>query len=419
MTDRQYKPPRGSKPRLFYGYIVVISAFLCMMTIFGLYVSFGVFLKPILSEFGWTRAATSGAFSLSMIVHGFLGIFMGGINDRFGPRLVLSLSGVLLGLGFVLVSQVSTLWQLYLFYSLIGAGVSGGWVPLLSTVARWFVRRRGAMSGIVLCGTCVGGFVFPPLATQLIAINGWRPTFVILGMIAAVVIIAAQFLRLEPGRMGQAANGKPDESLDIQTIPNHGLTLEQALPTRHFWLFFLLLFCSGFCMYSAMVHIVPHATEMGFSPVLGATVLSAMSVISIAGRLGLGAAADAIGGRNVFMISFALMAGAFIWVVTVPEVWGLYIFAAFFGVSYGGLGVVESPLVAQLFGLRSHGLIFGVLVLGWTLGASVGPLVAGYLFDLLNGYIVAFLLSSGVGVVGLIFTWMLGTSRPVDRLTHR
>jgi MFS family permease len=386
-----------------------------MMIIFGLFVTFGVFFKPILSEFGWTRAATSGAFSLSMIVHGFLGIFMGGINDRFGPRFVLSLSGFLFGLGFILVSQTSTLWQLYLIYCLIGAGVSGGWVPLLSTVARWFIDRRGTMCGIVLCGTCIGGFVFPPVATQLIATYGWRLTYVILGFIAmAVIVVAAQFLRHEPGQMGQTPYQRRGEKKSMAKISTGGLTLEQAFRTRHFWLFFSLLFCSGFSMYSAMVHIVPHAMEMGFSPVLGASVLSAMSAVSIAGRLGLGAAADAIGNKSVFMIGFALMAGAFLWVVSVPEAWGLYVFAVFFGVAYGGLGVVESPLVAQLFGLRSHGLIFGVLVLGWTVGASVGPLVTGYIFDLSGNYLPAFLLSIALGISGLILTWMLGPGKSVD-----
>ena len=112
VTNHRSKTQPESEPGLFYGYVVVACAFFCMMIIFGLYVTFGVFFKPILSEFGWTRAATSGAFSLSMIVHGFLGIFMGGINDRFGPRFVLALSGFLFGLGFILVSQTSTLWQL-------------------------------------------------------------------------------------------------------------------------------------------------------------------------------------------------------------------------------------------------------------------------------------------------------------------
>ena len=120
-----------------YDYVIVVSAFFIMMMIFGMHNTFGVFFKPVLTEFGWARGITSGAFSLAMIMVGLLGVFMGGLNDRFGPRIVLSLCGLFFCLGFLMVSQFSAVWQLYLFDGvIIGAGVSGVWVPLMSTVAR-------------------------------------------------------------------------------------------------------------------------------------------------------------------------------------------------------------------------------------------------------------------------------------------
>ena len=120
-----------------------------MMIVFGMYFSFGVFLKPMLIDFGWTTTIISGAFSLSMLVYGLLGIGIGGLNDKFGPRIMLSLSGVLLALGFLLMSQISTIWHLYLLHGLvIGAAVSCMWVPINSTIARWFVDRRTLMTGL-------------------------------------------------------------------------------------------------------------------------------------------------------------------------------------------------------------------------------------------------------------------------------
>ena len=160
---------RGTpKPSFFYGYVVVAVAFIIMTATIGTYYSFGIFFKPMSADFGWNRALTSGAFSLSWLVTGFLTIAIGWLNDRFGPRPVMTLCGLLAGIGFLLMSQVNTIWQLYAFYGvLIGAGLSV-FVPLLSTVARWFVKRRTLMSGIVVCGIGVGSLAIPPLANWLI-----------------------------------------------------------------------------------------------------------------------------------------------------------------------------------------------------------------------------------------------------------
>ena len=111
-----------------------------MVVSFATYNSFGIFFTPLSADFGWNRAVTSGAFSLSMFIYGILGIIVGALNDRFGPRVVLTFCGILLGLGYLLMSQISALWQLYLLLGvIIGTGMSGVWVPLLSTVAKWFV----------------------------------------------------------------------------------------------------------------------------------------------------------------------------------------------------------------------------------------------------------------------------------------
>ncbi len=380
-----------------------------MAATFGTYFAFGVFFKPVLTEFGWTRALTSGAFSLSMIMHGVMGIVMGILNDRLGPRIVLSLCGFLLGLGYLLMPLISTIWQLYLFYGVIvGTGLGGVWVPLLSTVARWFVNRRSTMTGIVVAGSGLGTLISPPVANWLISTYSWRAAYTTLGIVILVVVIsAAQFLKRDPARMGQMPYGGNEEVKQEPGTETRGFTLSQAACTRQFWVAFAMLFCFGFGLFTITVHIVPHATDMNISPASAAIILAAMGGAGIAGNLVMGGAADRIGNRQIFIIGFIMMSICLFCLTQITEVWMLYLFVIAFGFAHGGMGPSESPLVAGLFGLSSHGLIFGIVSFGFTIGASVGPLLSGYLFDVSGSYQTAFLTCACLTIVGLVLAILL------------
>jgi len=130
----------------------------------------------------------------------------------------------------------------------------------------------------------------------------------------------------------------------------------------------------------------------------------------IVGRVVLGSAADRIGNRQIFIIGFILVSAALFWLVPAMEMWRLYLFAVVFGFAVGGMGPSESPLIAGLFGLSSHGLILGVIALGFTIGASSGPLLTGYIFDVTGSYQAAFLVSAAIGIIGLVLTALL---RPI------
>jgi len=409
MASQETRQSPGAEPGFFYGYIIVAIALCMMVAIWGTYYAFGVFFKPVLTEFGWTRAITSGAFSLSMIVHGLLGIVMGGLNDRLGPRVVMTLCGFFLGLGYLLMSQIGAVWQLYLFYGVIvGIGMSGAWVSPLSTVARWFVARRGMMSGIVVAGTSIGALIGPPVANQLISTYDWRISYIIIGsVVLVVVVLAAQFLRRDPAQMGQVPYGESKGGEQGLQVGAEGFSLKEAVYTRQFWVFFAMLLCFGFSLFSTMIHIVPHATDLGISAASAATILATIGGLATVGRVVLGSAADRIGTRQVFIIGFILMSAALFWLVPAAERWMLYLFAAVFGFGHGGMGASESPLVAGLFGLSSHGLIFGVAGLGFAIGAAAGPFLTGYIFDVTGSYQAAFLVSAAIGIIGLILTTLL------------
>ena len=366
MDNQEPSQLSKTNSKFFYGYFVVAAAFFIMVIMLGTFNAFGVFFKPLLTEFGWTRAETSGAFSVSWIIQGLFGIVAGRVNDRFGPRIVITVCGCIMGLAYLLMSQISTLWQLYLFYAiLVAIGMSGNFIPLMATVARWFVKRRNIMTGIVLSGAGIGGLIGPPVANWLISIYDWRVSYIILGSISLVaVVLFAQLLRFDPTQVGQMPYGENKGETGLKG-DTKTFSLKEAASTRQFWLISSMFFSIGFSMYTILVHIAPHATDLEFSATSAANILAATSGASVIGRVVLGLAADRIGNRLVYIIGFVLMAAALFWLVPATGAWGLYLFATIFGFAYGGMITSESPMVAEFFGLRSLGSILAVTTLGF------------------------------------------------------
>lgn len=403
------KSTEKRQPGFFYGYIIVASAHFCSLVAYGTFFTFGVFFEPLLAEFGWTRAATSGAFSLQWLVCGLSSMAAGGLTDRFGPRRVILGSALFLGLGYLLMSRVTGIWQLYLFYGvLIGLGMTGSFVPVASTTARWFIRRRGLMTGIVLSSSGLGTLLWAPLATWLISDYGWRTSYVIIGVMALVCIIpVAQFLRRDPGEVGQQPYGAGMAKIESHTLQTSGFSFGEAIHTWQFWVLFATYVCYGMSGLAVMVHIVPHAIKLGISPSDAANVLGMVGALTVVGRITLGNAGDRIGSRAGLIISFVLMSIAFIWLQVAKELWMLYLFTIVFGFGFGGLGTLQPMTVAELFGLSAHGALVGVVGFGFALGAAVGPVVAGAIFDITGSYQWAFLLCAVVSLIGIILSSLL------------
>ncbi len=397
------------KPRLFYGYVIVAVALCIMFVADGIFYTFGVFFEPVLTEFGWTRTVVSGAFSFSMILVGLLSIGMGRLNDRFGPRIILIGCGFFLGLGYVLMSQISAVWQLYLFFGvLIGIGESAFIVPLQSTVARWFAKRRGMMTGIAISGVGLGQMIIPLVSNQLISIYGWRISYIIVGIVALVlIIVAAQFLKRDPGQIGLLSYGENESKEGGLNLQIRGLSLQEAIHSKQIWFLCATSFCHYFSPALIMVHIVIHATGLGITALNAATILAIIGGGSLAGRVIMGSIADRMGNKLTQIICFVLMIIALVWLMAIKEVWMFYLFAVIFGTGYGGISAIRSPLTAELFGLKSHGVILGLAFFSGSMGGVVGPVLAGGIFDVTGGYKIAFLVSAIVGIIGLIFTTFL------------
>lgn len=399
----------NKNPRFFYGYVIVIAAFFIMVIAWGTTQTFGIFFKPVLTEFSWTRAETSGAFSISIILHSLLSMVAGRLTDRIGPRLIVTAGGIAMGLGYILMSQVSALWQLYLFYGvLVGIGTGFSYVPGASAIARWFVKRRGLMNGIFASGAGVGILIMAPVASLLISSYGWRTSYLIVGIVAlTVVILAAQFLKRDPGEVGLTPYGQNEEEKENLHLEGKAFSLKDLIHTRQLRLVITSFICFGFFAQTIVIHIVPYATDLAISSIAAANILAIMGGLHIAGKVVIGIACDRMGSRSALITAFIIMIVALSWLQLAKELWMLYLFAVIFGFAWGGIATVMSPIVAELFGLRSHGTILGVLVFSWGIGATIGPIVAGHIFDVSGSYNTAFLISGGVSVIGVILVLLL------------
>lgn len=391
--------------RYFYGYNIVAAGFLTQAIAIGAMFTYGLFFKEFQDEFGWSRALVSGASSLAFLMMGAFAMVAGAFNDRIGPRKILTVSGISLGVGYLLLSGLDRPWQLYLFYGgLVGIGFSTHDVITLSTVARWFTRRRGMMSGLVKVGTGAGQFAVPLLAAVLISSFGWRTSYLILGGFSLIGLVGvAQWMKRDPRGAGLHPGG-PAAPGPERLVPGAGgprdLSLREAACLPQFWILCLAEFAIFFCLLTTIVHIVPHGSDQGLTPAAAAAVLAAIGGVSMLGRFVMGVVSDRIAGRRSLMIAMVILIASFVWLQVGAHPWMLFSFAVMYGFAHGALLTVMSPMVAELFGTASHGLLFGMVLFSGTLGGSLGPWLTGYLFDVTGSYRIAFVLLLGLAVTG-------------------
>lgn len=409
----------AKKPRFFYGYVVTAAGFGMWLIGWGTHQTFGVFFKPVLTEFGWTRAETALAYSLSLIVHAILGITMGWLTDRLGPRRVVMVFGSFAGLSYLLMSRINAIWQFQLNYGLVGAlGLSTITVPTMATIGRWFVKKRGLMLGITQAGVGIGGLIFAPLAGWLIPTYGWRSSYIILGIITlAGILFSGFFLRRDPRDIGQLPDGESrlmasEIKSHSLSLPVSGFSLQEAISTSQFWMIATIYFSFGFCRSTFLAHVAAHVQDLGFSLSDGANVLGVLTAASIIGRVGMGRVADVIGNRPTFMLSYATTTLVLIWGLVTRDLWGLYLFAIVFGFAWGAQAVLRFAVTAEAFGSVSLGVLMGVLELAAASAGAFGSYFAGYVFDVTGNYYPAFWLGIAVSVVGVTLVWLL---RPLSR----
>ena len=409
----------GLKDRIFYGWVMVATFCIAGSAIWGIRFSFGVFFKSLESEFALNRATTSAIFSAFMVLGTVFSVVGGWALDRFGPRIVFMGMGICTGISLLLTGQVTDLWQIFFTYSLLLAiGTSAVYVVIMSTVSRWFEKKRGLALGMASIGAGMGPLVVAPFATYLISAFDWRGSFTVLGVIALVLVTPLSLLlRRNPQEVGLLPDGagfSASETVSPKLMVSEAyLTPRQAVRTRSFW-----LMLSSFLIYSAylltiLTHLVPHITDLGFSAAEAAAVLSIAGGSTIVGRVFLGMISDRMGKKKAVILGAALHIIALLFLLWARDLWMFYIFAVIFGFGWGGMGPATAALIGDTFGLGRLGAILGLLDVGFNIGAAIGPVVAGLIYDLRQSYFLSFLM--GIGLVLATMVVVFFVRRETDR----
>lgn len=393
--------------KIFYGWVVVIALFFVYAVIMGANISFGVFFNSLENEFSLTRAATSSVLSFRMISGAAIAFLGGWAIDRYGPRLIVLFMGVFTSLGLILTSQTNSTWQLFVTLGLllsIGGGAS--YVTVMATSMRWFEKRRGAAVGIVGAGGGMGQITFAPFAAYLIQAFDWRTAYLAMGILAGLVLVPISWLiKKDPRAIGTVPDGEESgrvfngasESLHTEQGSLHALfSMPRAFRTRNFYLILSLWFTTAFSLFLIQTHIVPHALDLGFSPVQSALILSLFGIAVMIGMLFIGVASDRIDRKKVAITNSLFQIGAILLLFMGGGLRNLYLFAIIYGLAQGGVSSATTALIGDIFGVSNVGKLMGILSVGWAIGAGTGPLIGGLIFDISSSYNGAFLFTAAI-----------------------
>ena len=391
-----------------YEWVVVGASALLFLGSYGAMLSFGVFLKPIIDDFGWTRAVTSGAMSIVMGISGLVGIMMGRLTDKYGARMPIAIGALIGGLAYWLMSYASSLWQLYLYFG-IGVGICVGscYAPVSTIVSKWFVEKRALALGITLLGITIGQMLLSPLSAYVITTHGWRPAYLMLAVIVWITAIPAVILLGKNPPQPTRTDRSSVEGRIGKPVQSREWSATEAAKTAPFWMLMITGFVLSAGSYFVTTHIVAYATDIEISATLAALILTVMGVGGIAGTLLAWSITVKLGNRGSFLLLLGIQTIALFLLIWATSLWVLFALILFFGFGFGAVVPVRTAMVPQLFGARSMGTIMGFASFAWAVGGIGGPVLAGHIFDLSQSYDIAFLAGGLLLIIGMLAVYYL------------
>ncbi len=421
---------RRARTRVFHGWWIVISGFLIQLLISGLLQrSFGAYLVLFRDQFGWSKTALSGAFSLQQVENGLLGPLQGGLIDRFGPRASMRVGIVFFGVGFITLSQMNSLLTFYLAFASLAIGSSiSGFFPITVTVISWFERRRTRALALVSLGFAVGGLLVPIVAFVLEEF-GWRGTAFASGILVIVVgIPLTQVFRKEPSRPGEYVDGiepKPAAENDArrglasearQSRGEASFTAREAIRTPAFWLISLGHSASLLVVQAVNVHLIVHLNEsLGYSLATASLAVTMLTAFQIVGNVIGGELGDRYSKRLITTLTMVLHASGLLVLAFASNLPMVIAFALLHGIGWGVRGPLMQAIRADYFGTRSIGMIVGLSSMITMIGNTSGPLIAGALADATGNYQLGFTLLAILAGLGSGFFFMAKKPAPPAR----
>lgn len=396
---------RMNNSGLFRGWYIVGAVHILLALIFGAAYSFGAFFTSIQANFDAGRFSTASIFSFTALIYYVVGVFAGALSDRTSVRTVTAAGIILLALGFLASSLLSSSLTMFLgaFCLLVGLGVGLVYVPAVSTIQRWFVMHRSSASGIALAGTGLGTLVGPMVAGALMRDLSWQTTMQIYAVAIAIVgLAAAASLRGRPEELGLHPDGVATIATPGAATVQQGLNLSEAAKQSRFWWYFAAIFFGSIGLFLALIHINPYAQQQGLSVTQANLLIGLIGVGSILGRLVLGRLGDKLGPlRFLLLLTLCLAVLCGLWAFAHGFV-ALATFAVLFGAANGGCIALYPAVAASWFGTKNLGAILGGLYIAVGIAAVAGGSFAGLLFDLYESYTLSIMLAGGCALVSAV-----------------
>lgn len=366
---------------------------------------FGVLEVPLATAFSWSRAELSGAYALCLLVAGFLGVPVGYLVDRYGARILMTFGSALAGCALIGLSQISTLWQFYLYWSW-GLGIAMALIlyPVSFTViTSLFSSERGRAFAVL---TLMGGLaspIFIPLTGWLIPYIGWRTVLLWYGILHLVIAVPLHvwFVRRASEQHSPVSEAMGTPSAPLQEDSS---TTRQALISLRFWMLTGAYALALLGSVVVLAHQIAYLVSRGYGSLLAATVAGALGLTSLLGRFCLNLLSRRISAQTALVGTLFIQAIGILVLILAPDAWWLLLYVLLYGVAYGALSPLRAQVMADHFGKRAYGTITGIQGVPLAVCQAAGPLVAGWLYDELHRYDLAFWLCLGTFVVAALLT---------------
>ena len=421
MLDFPPDPALTAAGNRFYGWWIVLVSTVILFVSSGIgFYGHGVILDPLIARHGWSKATISSAVTLYFITSGIMGMLIGRQIDKYGPKWVLIIGSATIGTGFVLLSLITGVWQLYAIYFIMALGFScTSLVPANTLITNWFIRKRGFAMSLTNTGLSAGGIILVPLASYLITRWGLQTALPILGAIYGVVVLGCtSFIKQRPSDINQfpdgippqAGSGQNNSSAISYSAQMRVWTRRQAIGTSTFWAIVAAFLLTLAGQIAFLMHQISFLSRyLGVSG--AATAVSITAGASIIGRLWLGTFVDRCDKRYVTMVCFLIQGAAMFTLAHFQHVVILYLGTLAFGLTMGSIIMMQSLIIGECFGLVSFATVSGLAGVFTMTGAAFGPSIAGFIFDATGSYQMAFTIFAAMSAVAILVIYF---AKPPD-----